>query len=36
MAIMDFVGILGQQEWTSMFLAKSKFLERLLAKYAAE
>jgi len=36
MAIMDFIGILGQQEWTSMFLAKSRFLERLLSKYAAE
>jgi hypothetical protein len=36
MAIMDFVGILSQTVWTSMFLAKSKFLESLLTKYSQE
>ena len=33
MAIMDFVGTLSKEGWTSMFLAESKFLERLLHKY---
>lgn len=36
MAIMDFVGTLNQEAWTSMLLASSKFLERLLLKYAQE
>jgi hypothetical protein len=36
MAIMDFIGILSQQPWTSMFLAASKFLERILHKYSTE
>lgn len=36
MAIMDFVGALSEKEWTSIFLAESKFLERLLTKYAKE
>ncbi len=34
MAIMDLVGTLSEHEWTSMFLAESKFLQRLLTKYA--
>ena len=36
MAIMDFVGTLSQEPWTSMFLAQSKFLERILHKYATD
>jgi hypothetical protein len=36
MAIMDFVGTLSQEAWTSMFLASSKFLERILHKYRTE
>ena len=33
---MDFVGALSEKEWTSIFIAESKFLERLLTKYAKE
>ena len=33
---MDFVGTLSKESWTSMFLAKSFFLERLLEKYALQ
>jgi hypothetical protein len=34
--IMDFLGTLTQQPWTSLFLASSKFLERVLHKNSTE
>ena len=33
---MDFIGTLTTQPWTSLFLASSKFLDRVLHKYATE